>query len=172
MESKFQRKQHPTIRASELIGVREFTASWTSNLDNDLDLGREGAENERLKRAMNVPDETFEELSAVCSPETLVTKLSVDLETKDRLYQSFPKEVDLSAVRLQKVDVEKRKAHIEYHKARMRRMKYKCRDQLLWKEQEENCPPEFYVPPNTAVLTVRIYQPFTEPLKKKSTVSD
>lgn len=66
MESKFQRKQHQTIRASELIGVREFTANWTSNLDSDLDLGREGAENDRLKRAMNVADETFEELSSVC----------------------------------------------------------------------------------------------------------
>ncbi|XP_046373697.2 snRNA-activating protein complex subunit 3-like [Haliotis rufescens] len=144
------------------VNVRQFLEQWGdqikySNIANDSEI-------ESISAMMNVPTDTVKEVSEVCSPETLMS--SSDTLDRKVMYETVPSDIDLTTLKNQAAELDKRMKNPTYHNHILRKMKYNYVDWYRYFKTEE----KFSYPapdgvdtkvrePNV-VLTVQVHKPY------------
>ncbi|XP_060067256.1 snRNA-activating protein complex subunit 3-like [Ylistrum balloti] len=110
--------------ATDVIDVREFYEKWDSSVMPYLgvDQTSQDAERDAIAKDMDVSIDTVMELNSVCGVETLKNG---DEPPDMTLLKSFPDDVDLMAVKMQKHEMMKRNTSTQYKQFINKKMKYK-----------------------------------------------
>uniref|UniRef100_A0A224Z4R7 snRNA-activating protein complex subunit 3 n=1 Tax=Rhipicephalus zambeziensis TaxID=60191 RepID=A0A224Z4R7_9ACAR len=161
MDAVHETEKRPWI--GEVMSAVDFKRNWTDALKN-----QQQADDQKMREAlmqiMNVPDAVLKIIEGYCSPSTLCC----GEESMDTA--KLPNHDDLVTLRLQRQDLEKRKADEAY------RMKTCHHFRKICFLSKVNCtkrgvPSKFQeedrVPSNEVVLTVQVFKPIKMPVGMK-----
>ncbi|XP_033750151.1 snRNA-activating protein complex subunit 3-like [Pecten maximus] len=116
--------------ASEVIDVREFFEKWDSSVLPCLgmDYSSQDPESDAIAKDMGVSIDTVMELNSVCGVDTLKNGDELPDMT---LLKTFPDDIDLMTVKMQKNEIMKRNTSSKYKQFVMKKLKYKTVQEKL-----------------------------------------
>uniref|UniRef100_A0A131Z271 snRNA-activating protein complex subunit 3 n=1 Tax=Rhipicephalus appendiculatus TaxID=34631 RepID=A0A131Z271_RHIAP len=161
MDAVHETEKRPWI--GEAMSAVDFKRKWTDALKN-----QQQADDQKMREAlmqiMNVPDAVLKTIEADCSPSTLCC----GEESMDTA--KLPNHDDLVTLRLQRQDLEKRKADEAYRMKMFHHLRKIC---FLSKVNctKRGVPSKFQeedrVPSNEVVLIVQVFKPIKMPVGMK-----
>ncbi|KAL5004355.1 hypothetical protein ScPMuIL_017811 [Solemya velum] len=143
----------------DVLSVRGFLTQFGETTLSDFQINSKDEELQAFSKYMDIPVEDVAELANVCSPETL--KCGHEPIDRYTLLTRVPDDIELTSVRLQKREAERRKDTV-YRNFAQRKMKYKNFDGRLLPEAnvDNQIPDEVRVTYPDVILLVYVHKPY------------
>ncbi|KAK7486806.1 hypothetical protein BaRGS_00021953 [Batillaria attramentaria] len=142
-----------------VVSVRKFLESWDQDVHELSKRSPELQQKADIAARMGVSEDLVEELSSVCSVDTLLCGDEPADKQNLLIMKGVPQNLDLTCVKYQERELERRKL-VEYKLFVMQRMKYKVMDVVqMPPDPSIKIEDDKRVPVPNVVLTVKVFRP-------------